>query len=137
MECAICGRQASMICIRCRRPICENCLDKTWYLCRECASLKWEIEADYHRRLNYLENVYSVSKEKAKIAQCKNCIILRELLISVLKLLREILDEARKEGFDEVERRARKLELKITNLLLPILIRQGIAFIDRNKGFIR
>ena len=134
VKCTICGRPATTFCIRCRRPICNNCLDRTWYLCKECASLKWELEADYHRRLNYIKALYSFIKEKSREEQCKDCIILRELLIDLLKSVKGILYEAEKEGFSEVVSRAKGLESNISQLLLRILVSQGIAIFDQGQS---
>jgi len=132
--CEICGkRRATSICLRCRRLVCNDCLGSVG-LCIDCYNIKKVLELDGLRALNYVKKMANIcSNMLEKSRECLGCIVLREMLISLYKMLRDLTHEARKELYGELLRKAKELEPKVRNLLIKVIVAHGGISIPETK----
>jgi len=125
-RCEVCGRNPAVsICLRCRRLVCDECM-ASFGLCRDCYALKRVIEND---RINLLDYIYRMSllcrDHIDKYDKCSRCIILREMLISLYKMLKDLSHEAKKEYFEEILKKIKTVEPMLRRLLVRVIIMQG------------
>ncbi|MHA1608577.1 MAG: hypothetical protein ACTSUJ_01055 [Candidatus Njordarchaeales archaeon] len=127
-KCELCGKKAAKtICIKCRRLICESCESPEAMLCRECYEFKRSLEDQRELVLNYIEKMLNVCSLKIQNQPCLRCNVLRELAISLYKMLRDLLEEANKELFEGILNRGKKIEKELKRLLVIILTVQGLS----------
>ncbi len=124
--CEVCGeRRARTLCPRCHRLICNNCLDPVWHYCIDCASVKRVLQDDYKRYLDRVNSLLEDIKKRLSYNMCLECPILRELLFSYIKNLKDLENIARKEDYhyimDEIKQTkgtAQRLAIIICTKLL-------------------
>jgi len=127
-KCEICNRKdATTICIKCRRLICEDCLSPEYLICKECYEFKKAVEENRELVLDYARKMTKICLTHLSSDTCSNCIILRELVISLLKMVRELRQEAEREFFESLIERSAALERRLKMMLISILMKQGLA----------
>jgi len=101
-------------------------------LCKECYEFKRALEEQRELMVNYIEKMTKLSSLKLKNSECLQCNILREFLLSLYKMLKELIDEANRELFNEVLNRGREIEKRLKKLLLTVLTLQGLSISERD-----
>ena len=123
-RCSVCGRETSELytCLRCRRFVCEKCIGEKGF-CRDCQSIlnafkrNLEIELDYVRWC--MKNIADTVENRNA---CVRCWCLREFSVSLLKTIKSIGDVASKNGFENIEKEARKLEKALTQVCAVLML---------------
>ncbi len=91
VKCEICGnKKAEHICSRCHRLICDECYCPQFDLCSDCLQVREATKRDYLNLINRLESMALEIKDRFKISQCRDCPIMRELLLTSLANLKRI-----------------------------------------------
>ncbi len=130
-RCEICReKEATTICIRCRRIICEDCSSPHAWLCKECYEFKKSIEEDRDIMLDYVRKMTKICSASIRNSSCANCIILRETVLSLYKMLKDIKEEAQREYFESLIKKAEEIEKELRLLLISLLISQGLRIPD-------
>ena len=132
-KCEICQEEnASKICSRCYRLICNKCFNERWNTCIECATVKNVMSEDYVRFLEHLNNVINIVKQKISSSEeCLTCPILREYLMSNYARIKQLIPYLSLEGYDKAEIIAQDLKKDIESLLIKILVSK---FLQLYKG---
>jgi len=126
--CEVCGKHpATFVCIQCRRLICKECTSPIGWLCKECFEYKRNIEKNRELQLKYIARMLNVCANMFTKKECMNCAILREFLLSLLKMVRGLQEEAARENFERVLKMSAEIEKKLISLLVIILAKQGIS----------
>ncbi len=124
--CEVCRKNIAVtICIRCRRYVCSECITELW-ICKDCYRYKKTIESDRIRICNYIDKMATVCEEKAKQSKvCLQCVVLREMVLSLYKMLRDLINEANIEYYERVLDRLEVLRDRLKQLLIKVLVAQG------------
>jgi len=97
-----------------------------FWLCKDCYRYKREVERDRLRKCDYIRKMVEVCKSRiSKSHKCLSCIVMREMLISLYKMLRDLMNEARIEYYEDLIERLESLEPIIRRLLIRVLVVQG------------
>lgn len=128
-KCELCGqREATWVCVRCRRYVCQQCLDeKMSWLCKDCGEFRRAVERDRMRTADYIQRMVRELERRIGRPECSRCPLARELALSLLKMVRDLRREAVVEGFERLASECEGLERRILTLVLGLLVRQGIA----------
>jgi len=95
------------------------------WLCKECYTYREAIRMDRMRIVRYIEKLTEACSERARNRRCANCTILREMLLSLYKMLRDLMNEARVEYYEDVIESLEKIEPKLRRILIRVLVIQG------------
>ena len=77
--------------------------------------------------MNYILKMLKIAYSTFKQKNCQNCEIFREFLLSLFKMLRNIKEEAEKEGFEKILRLCERVEKALLTLLVWVLSKQGVS----------
>jgi len=77
------------------------------------------------RLVDYIHKMYKICLEKAEHGDCKKCVVLREMILSLYKMIRDLTYEASKEYYQRILRRCQILEPRLRNLLIKLIVIQG------------
>lgn len=102
------------------------------WLCKECYEFKKATEEDRELTLKYVEKMTAVAFSKIRYKDCFKCIILREIALSLYKMIKELKEEAEKENFESILEQSKLIESKLKRLLLTILVAQGLHIPEEN-----
>lgn len=96
-----------------------------FFLCRDCYSFKKSIEEDRLRICSYVSKMTSVCEKVIReSSKCLRCIVLREMVLSLYKMVKDLSKEAQAEYFPEVLRAVGIVENKLRGLLIRLLVIQ-------------
>ncbi len=124
MKCEVCGeREAVRICPRCHRMICDNCTDKRWHLCTDCAGVKNALQEDYLRYVERLDELVRDMIKRLKNPECLHCNVLREAALNYVRAVKELEYLAKKEGYMKLLDRLEPVKKRIYRFALELLIR--------------
>ena len=83
------------------------------------------IENDRIRILDYIYKMAIVCRERIGRQDCARCMILREQILSLYKMLKDLMHEAKKEYFEDMMKRIRDIEPLLRGLLIRVIVTQG------------
>lgn len=124
-ECGACHiNKGTNFCVRCKRSVCDLCWDEEWDLCADCAAYKrgekWNLSQSIMNSLKIVE----VAKEKLNYSTCETCVILRNHILHILKVAKDVEYCARTEALLEIESEARKAREALTDLSIRAIVKQ-------------
>ncbi len=121
MKCEICGKDATTICPRCYRYVCENCLDPATDYCIDCSSFKRAQEEDYVRVVESLWRKIVFIEENME--RCFECPLLKDEIMRSMRILKELEIIAKSEGFENLHDKILSLKDKVQNVGVNYLVR--------------
>ena len=77
------------------------------------------------RLVDYIHKMYKICLEKAEHEDCKKCVVLREMILSLYKMIRDLTYEATKEYYLGMLRKCQELEPSLRSLLIRLIVIQG------------
>lgn len=80
--------------------------------------------------LDYVRKMTKICSASIRNSSCANCIILRETVLSLYKMLKDIKEEAQREYFESLIKKAEEIEKELRLLLISLLISQGLRIPD-------
>ena len=123
-RCSICGRESDELytCFRCRRLVCNSCVGERGY-CRDCELILKAVRKNLEIELNYVRwCMERMAETVEQRSECVRCWCLRELSISLLKTIRGVKSSSLKNGFEDLEREAEKLEKALTQVCAVLIL---------------
>ncbi len=120
-KCEICGGDATSICPRCYRYVCNSCIDPVSMYCVDCSSFKRAQEDDYIRYLTSLEK--KIEYIEKNMERCFECPLLKDEVMRSMRVLKELEAIAKYEGFDELYDRILKIKDKVQSVGINYLVR--------------
>jgi len=121
MKCEICGNKAEWICPRCYRYVCKNCVDLNVMLCLDCSHFKREQEDDYVRMVNSIAK--KLDYMKSAIDRCLHCPLLKDEVLRSLRIVKELENTAKLEGFERLHDEILKIKDKLQNIAVEFLVK--------------
>ena len=120
-RCEICGGNATNICPRCYRYVCEKCTDPTSLLCVDCSSFKRWREEDLMRSVESLEK--KVSYVEKVLERCFECPLLKDEIMRSLWMVKNLEATAKVEGMEELSDRLIEVRDKVQKLGVEYLVK--------------
>ena len=126
--CPVCKQEEGEIfCVRCKRAVCKECFDTSWSLCSDCASYKRAVEWDLRQSVRHNLEIAQNAKERLRTDYCQGCDILRDHLLTIVKIMKGIEYSAGVEGLPYLETEAQQAREYATKLALTSIVKQKLT----------
>ena len=120
--CEICQKnKASHMCSRCYRLVCDNCYNAERDICLDCVQVKKSLEQDYLIQLNKYKSLLSDLESRISSNTCRDCPLMREILLSLLSHLKRLKEILRIDGLYEAEIKANWLYKEYERLAIKYI----------------
>lgn len=122
MLCEVCNsNNASHICPKCHRFVCEECYVKETDLCVECMEIKRATRRSYAIVLNRYGKILEEFKNRIHKSECVNCEIFKSTLLSILPELKRAKAVLDLEGYLDEKEQADELLKAFNNIAIKYL----------------
>ena len=120
--CELCQKnKASHICSRCHRLVCDSCYNAELDACLDCIQIKKSLERDYLIQLDKYKRLLSDLENRISSSTCRDCPLIREVLLSLLSHLKRLKEILRIDGLYEAELRANWLYKEYEKLAIKYI----------------
>ena len=126
--CEVCEQlEGEIFCVRCKRGVCKDCFDQSWSLCLDCTNYKRAVEWDLRQNVRHNFKITQYAEEQLRTEECQGCSILRDHLLTIVKLMKGIEYSAQVEGLPYLKTEAQKAREYVTKLALTAIVKQKMT----------